>query len=214
MEGGLWNKELLLKFVVLAVAVVNTLQRNGERHVCRVLFEHMSTCCVHWSDPTLAGPILRMHFHFCDASVLIAGDGGTERTAGPNLNLRGYEVIDDAKAKLEAVCPGVVSCADILTFAAPDSKYLATAPFKVQFGKSMIKMSNIGVKTGSLGGHTIGRTARQFYADRIYSSNGGDWRSSLVLFAAASNFVAYERDKPSAIAFLRKIPPLIASGSG
>jgi len=124
MEGGLWNKELLLKFVVLAVAVVNTLQRNGERHVCRVLFEHMSTCCVHWSDPTLAGPILRMHFHFCDASVLIAGDGGTERTAGPNLNLRGYEVIDDAKAKLEAVCPGVVSCADILTFAAPDSVVL------------------------------------------------------------------------------------------
>ena len=62
--------------------------------------------------------------HFCDASVLIAGDGGTERTAGPILNLRGYEVIDDAKAKLEAVCPGVVSCADILTFAAPDSVVL------------------------------------------------------------------------------------------
>ena len=128
MEGGLWNKELLLKFVVLAVAVVNTLQRNGERHVCRVLFEHMSTCCVHWSDPTLAGPILRMHFHDCfvrgcDASVLIAG-AGTERTAGPNLSLRGFDVIDDAKAKIEALCPGVVSCADILTFAAPDSVVL------------------------------------------------------------------------------------------
>lgn len=57
--------------------------------------------------------------------MLISG-ASAERNALPNLGLRGFDVIDDAKAQLEALCPGVVSCADIVALAARDSVDLVT----------------------------------------------------------------------------------------
>ncbi|KAK9124685.1 hypothetical protein Sjap_014287 [Stephania japonica] len=60
----------------------------------------------------------------CDGSILLDDNGNCkgEQSATPNANsIRGLDVVDDIKTKLEARCPGVVSCADILAVAARDS---------------------------------------------------------------------------------------------
>ncbi|KAI5064393.1 hypothetical protein GOP47_0021063, partial [Adiantum capillus-veneris] len=63
----------------------------------------------------------------CDGSVLL-DDTATvigEKTAPPNDNsLRGFEVLDNIKSAVEAVCNGTVSCADILALAAHASVVL------------------------------------------------------------------------------------------
>ncbi|RLN22540.1 peroxidase A2-like [Panicum miliaceum] len=93
------------------------------------------------ANPALPARLLRLHFHDCfvkqsehqhpfvsftedkqgcDASILL-DNAQSEKTAGPNLSVGGYEVIDAIKAQLEQACPGVVSCADILALAARDA---------------------------------------------------------------------------------------------
>lgn len=61
----------------------------------------------------------------CDASILLdvtPSQEAVEKKALQNGPLvRGYEVVDDIKLQLEAACPGVVSCADLLAFATRDS---------------------------------------------------------------------------------------------
>lgn len=58
----------------------------------------------------------------CDASVLLNSvNKNTAEKDGPaNGSLHAFFVIDNAKKAVEALCPGVVSCADILALAAND----------------------------------------------------------------------------------------------
>ncbi|KAK9907829.1 hypothetical protein M0R45_015687 [Rubus argutus] len=151
-------------------------------------------------DLTIAAALVRMQFHDCfvngcDASILLDGSS-SEKTAPPNLSVRGYNVIDAAKAAVETVCPGVVSCADIIVMATREAVYLSGGGrYNVQTGRrdGLVSLaSNVDLPAPSisvtqsvaafarkgldatdmvylLGGHTIGVAHCSLFQDRLYN---------------------------------------------
>ncbi|PKA52897.1 Lignin-forming anionic peroxidase [Apostasia shenzhenica] len=92
----------------------------------------------------MAASLIRLHFHDCfvqgcDGSLLL-DDSATidsEKNALQNFkSVRGFDVVNDVKSAVEGVCPGVVSCADILAVAARDaSKYVGGPTWNVKLGR-------------------------------------------------------------------------------
>ncbi|XP_051140313.1 peroxidase 47 [Andrographis paniculata] len=139
------------------------------------------------SDPTLAGALLRMHFHDCfiqgcDGSILIDSTSGNtaEKDSPANLSLRGYEIIDAAKEALEKQCPGIVSCADILAMAARDAVFFAGGPvYDIPNGRKDGRRSKIE-DTINLPAPTLNSSAlirmfgqRGFTAQQMVALSGG-----------------------------------------
>ncbi|XP_021760804.1 peroxidase 25 [Chenopodium quinoa] len=194
---------LLLVLSKLVISAKSQLSTNYYASSCpQVEGVVRSTVQSHFnSDSTIAPGLLRMHFHDCfvqgcDASVLISGPS-SERTAFTNIGLNGFDVIDDAKSQLESLCPGVVSCADILALAARDSVALTGGPnWGVPLGRLDGKRSSAsdalnlpsplesiavhrqkfadkGLNDHDLvtlvGAHTIGQTDCRFFQYRLYN---------------------------------------------
>ncbi|PKA63708.1 Peroxidase 30 [Apostasia shenzhenica] len=167
--------------------------------------------------PSLAAPLLRMHFHDCfvrgcDASVLInsTSTNKAEKDANPNKNsLRGYDFIDRVKVMVEAECPGVVSCADIIALVARDAIQVIGGPtWRVPTGRRdglvsigseasadipapssnfstlLTSFAKKGLNTTDLlllsGAHTIGISHCSSFSRRLYNFSGiGDTDPSM-----------------------------------
>ncbi|KAI3787993.1 hypothetical protein L2E82_00550 [Cichorium intybus] len=104
------------------------------------------------NEKRMGASLLRLHFHDCfvngcDGSILLDDTSSFtgEKTAGPNRNsVRGFNVIDDVKSNVEKVCPGVVSCADILAISALESVVALGGPgWKVKLGRRDSKSASL-----------------------------------------------------------------------
>ncbi|OEL14723.1 Peroxidase 2 [Dichanthelium oligosanthes] len=93
---------------------------KAEKEVTSVVREIIS------KDHTMGAAFLNLFFHDCfvrgcDASILLGPTKSNEYVEKRTILLRGFDAVDKVKAAVEAIFPGVVSCADILAFAARDS---------------------------------------------------------------------------------------------
>ncbi|KAE8725995.1 Cationic peroxidase 2 [Hibiscus syriacus] len=158
------------------------------------------------SSSNIPPVLLRLHFHDCfvegcDGSILTENGPNAERHAFSHQGVGGFEVIEQAKAQLEATCPGVVSCADIVALAARDAIVLANGPlYDVPTGRRDGRVSDVslaanmpdvsdsiqqlkdkflqkGLSEKDLvllsSAHTIGTTACFFMTKRLYNFSPG-----------------------------------------
>jgi peroxidase len=160
------------------------------------------------NEKRMGASLLRLHFHDCfvngcDGSVLLDDSSSItgEKTALPNNNsVRGFDVIDTIKSQVEAVCSGIVSCADILAIAARDSVVELGGPtWTVMLGRRdsataslSAANTNIPAPTSNLsalissfqtqgltikdmivlsGAHTIGQARCTTFRTRIYNES-------------------------------------------
>ncbi|GAB2267711.1 Peroxidase 9 [Dionaea muscipula] len=148
-------------------------------------------------EPRMAASLLRLHFHDCfvqgcDASVLLDDSGSiaSEKRAAPNANsLRGFEVIDEIKSKIEEACPETVSCADILALAARGSTLLSGGPFwDLPLGRKDSRTANLVTANSSIPAPTS--TIQNLIAS--FNQQGLD-QSDLVALSGKFNFCVWYR---------------------
>ncbi|KAI9094173.1 hypothetical protein K1719_026755 [Acacia pycnantha] len=138
MASQSFLRDLILCLVAIIGSTQAQLQANFYANTCpkaeeivnKYVREHIRNA------PSLAAAIIRMQFHDCfvrgcDASVLLNSttNNQAEKDSIPNLTLRGFSFIDGVKSAVEAECPGVVSCADILSLTARDTVVATGGPY-------------------------------------------------------------------------------------
>ncbi|KAG0617772.1 hypothetical protein M758_4G013900 [Ceratodon purpureus] len=141
-RSALWSLLIALVLGVSSLTAPAAATRTGAtaglscgfyRHSCpdaeNIVYNSMQQS--YNQNKVVAPGVLRIAFHDCfvrgcDASVLLLGPD-TERSALFNKGLQAaaFDALDAAKIAVNKACPGVVSAADVIQFAARDSVKLA-----------------------------------------------------------------------------------------
>ncbi|KAK7372556.1 hypothetical protein VNO80_05938 [Phaseolus coccineus] len=203
-----------LALLVLVIGGANaTLYTNFYSSSCPKLLDTVK-CAVESAiskETRMGASLLRLFFHDCfvngcDGSILLddTSSFSGEKNARPNKNsARGFEVIEKIKSAVEEVCPGVVSCADILAIAARDSVHILGGPsWNVKLGRRdsrtasqsaanngippptsnlnqlISRFNSLGLSPKDLvalsGAHTIGQARCTTFRARIYNETNID----------------------------------------
>ncbi|XP_008787694.2 putative Peroxidase 48 [Phoenix dactylifera] len=193
-----------------AAAAAGPLEYDFYREKCPQAEEivRSTTTQLYSQNASVAPALLRLLFHDCfirgcDASVLLDRINGSssEKDAAPNHTLRGFDAVDAIKARVEAVCPATVSCADILVLATRDGLVLAGGPFypvltgrrdseRSFFDEAQLQipapddnypqtLANFASRgfteretVSLLGAHSIGKLHCRFFRHRLYNFSG------------------------------------------
>ncbi|CAN1155841.1 Lignin-forming anionic peroxidase [Linum perenne] len=133
----------------------------------------------------MAASLLRLHFHDCFVQgYQTSTSTQTEKTAIPNRRFtKTFKVIEDAKSRIERLCPGVVSCSDIIAVAARDASASVEGPtWDVKLGRrdsdsAFLSLANFQKKgltardmVALSGAHTLGFAQCFTFRDRIYDN--------------------------------------------
>ncbi|KAL2926811.1 Cationic peroxidase 2 [Bienertia sinuspersici] len=153
-------------------------------------------------DPDIVSDLVRVSFHDCfvrgcEGSILLNGED-VEQKAPINKGLGGTKAVSDIKEAVEKVCPGVVSCTDVLVIGARAAIALAGGKwYEVETGRrdGLVSLkseaqANIPPPTMPvaqaielfarkglnkddfvvlLGGHTVGTTHCHSFKERLYN---------------------------------------------
>ncbi|KAL5706918.1 peroxidase [Ranunculus cassubicifolius] len=165
-------------------------------------------------NPDMAASLIRLQFHDCfvrgcDASILLDDPRkGAEKDSIPNQSIKGYDFIEAVKSLLEEECPGVVSCADIISLVTREAIVSGGPYWKVGLGRKDGRTSISAQATVNLpspfsnystlvakfgekkltttdliilsGAHTIGFSQCSSFSSRLYNFTGvGDQDPSL-----------------------------------
>ncbi|TQD86000.1 hypothetical protein C1H46_028435 [Malus baccata] len=213
MASSSFMATFTLAFLVLMSTTSAQLSTNFYSSSCPRLFSTVKSTVQSaiQKEARMGASLLRLHFHDCfvngcDGSLLLDDTSSFtgEKNAAPNRNsARGFDVVDNIKSAVENVCPGVVSCADILAIAARDSVVTLGGPsWNVKLGRRDARtasqatannnippptrnlnqlistFSAVGLSTRDLvalsGSHTIGQARCTSFRPRIYNETNLD----------------------------------------